>query len=107
MHWQSNIGLNFDEHSTFNFNTFNPISEENMDRKSVLTQYIKDEIMRNRNADLPGDEDLLSTGVLDSLGILQLVGFIEETFDIEVPDEDVIYENFMSVEALVEYLGHY
>jgi acyl carrier protein len=75
-----------------------------MDRKTALTEYIKDEIMRNRNAKLDPDQDLLSAGILDSLGILQLVAFVEEKFGIKIPDEDVVFENFMSINALVSYL---
>jgi acyl carrier protein len=75
-----------------------------MDRKTALTEYIKNEIMRNRNAKLADDQDLLGAGILDSLGILQLVGFIDQTFKIQVPDEDVVYDNFQSINALVSYL---
>jgi acyl carrier protein len=42
--------------------------------------------------------------VLDSLGILQLVLFIEEQFGIKVPDEDVLFENFQTVAAITRYL---
>lgn len=75
-----------------------------MDRKTILTDYIKNEIMRNRNAKLTEDQDLLSAGILDSLGILQLVGYIDQTFGIQVPDEDVVYDNFKSIGSLVSYL---
>lgn len=79
-----------------------------MDRKTALTEYIKDEIMRNRNARLDPDQDLLNSGILDSLSILQLRGFIEEKFGIQVPDEDVVFENFSSINSLVDYLErHY
>jgi acyl carrier protein len=78
-----------------------------MDRKAALTEYIKNEIMRNSKATLAEEEDLLGSGILDSLAILQLVGFIDESFGIEVPDQDVIYENFNSVQALDEYLKQY
>ena len=78
-----------------------------MDRKTALTEYIKDEIMRNRNAKLDPDQDLLSAGILDSLGILQLVAFVEEKFGIKIPDEDVVFENFMSVNSLVSYLERF
>jgi acyl carrier protein len=81
--------------------------EELMDRKAVLVEYIKNEIMRNRNAKLADDEDLLSSGILDSLGILQLVAFIEKTFGIRIPDEDVIFDNFQSVSAMTAYLSNY
>jgi acyl carrier protein len=78
-----------------------------MERKTVLTDYIKGEIMRNRNARLNDDEDLLSAGILDSLGILQLVAHVEKTFGIQIPDEDVVYDNFKSVAALTSYLRQY
>jgi acyl carrier protein len=78
-----------------------------MDRKTILMDYIKNEIMRNRNARLVEDEDLLGSGILDSLAILQMVAFIDEQFGIEVPDQDVVYENFNSVQALTEYLKQY
>lgn len=78
-----------------------------MDRKTVLIEYIKNEIMRNRNARLSEEEDLLSSGILDSLAILQLVAYVDEQFGIEVPDQDVVYENFNSVKALTEYLKQY
>lgn len=78
-----------------------------MDRKTALLEYIKNEIMRNRNARLGEDEDLLSSGILDSLGILQIVAFIEKTFSIRIPDEDVVFDNFQSVNAMAAYLQRY
>ncbi len=78
-----------------------------MDRKSALMDYIKNEIIRNRNARLNEEDDLLSAGILDSLGILQLVGYIDKAFGIQVPDEDVVYDNFKSISALVAYLQRF
>ena len=66
--------------------------------------YIKDELLKGRKVDLKPEDDLLSAGILDSLGILQMVAFIEERFGYQVPDEDVVFENFVSVEALTNYL---
>jgi acyl carrier protein len=78
-----------------------------MDRKTVLVEFIKNEVMRNKNAKLNEDEDLLSAGILDSLAILQLVAYIEDQFGIKVPDEDVVFENFQSINALTAYLERY
>lgn len=78
-----------------------------MDRKAVISEYIKNEIMRNKNARLDDNEDLLNAGILDSLAILQLVTYIEKALKIQVPDEDVVYDNFKSVNALVGYLEQY
>ena len=78
-----------------------------MDRKPMITEYIKKEIVRNEKASISENEDLLSSGVLDSLGILQLVAYIQDTFGIEVPDKDVVYENFHSIKSLNDYLMQY
>ena len=54
----------------------------------------------------PGDDDpLLDSGVVDSLGILEIVGFLGEEFGIEVSDEELTPENFASVNALAAYAG--
>lgn len=53
-----------------------------------------------------GDEDsLLDAQVLDSLGILELVGYLEETFGIEVTDDDLSPENFDSIGALARFVA--
>jgi acyl carrier protein len=75
-----------------------------VDKKAVLTDYIKKEIMHGKNVEVKPDDDLLQQGILDSLGILQLVAFIEQQFGIQVPDEGVVFENFFSVNALAAYL---
>lgn len=74
-----------------------------MSTQTVLSNYIQQEFVRGRK-ELQSDEDLLSSGILNSLGILKLVSFIEERFDLRVPDEDIVFENFQSIDALSTYL---
>ena len=78
-----------------------------MDQKMLIKEYIKTEILHGRNVDIKEDEDLLSAGIIDSLSILKLVAFVEERFNISVPDEDVVFDNFSSIDALAEYLQQY
>jgi acyl carrier protein len=75
-----------------------------MDKETILMTYVKEELLRGRGEKLTPEDDLLSQGIIDSLGILQLVGFIEDRFGMQVPDEDVVYENFHSMKALAAYL---
>ena len=78
-----------------------------MSRREILLDYVKDELAHGRMPNLNVDDDLLSAGILDSMGILELVAFIDKQFGIQVPDEDVVLENFMSVSALTDYLQRY
>jgi len=47
---------------------------------------------------------LLEEGIVDSTGVLELVMFVEETFGLSVEDEEIIPENFDSVERLARYV---
>ena len=78
-----------------------------MDRQTALMEFVKKELLRGRKSEVRPEDDLLSAGIIDSLGILQLVAFVEEQFGIKVPDEDVVFENFHSISALTEYLKKY
>jgi acyl carrier protein len=53
---------------------------------------------------LDGDASLTRHGVLDSMGVLELIMFIEERYGLEVPDEDTLPENLDSVDRIVRYV---
>lgn len=53
-------------------------------------------------ADLTADYALLENDVLDSMGILNLVGAIEEMFGIDIDDEELLPENFSSLGAMTK-----
>jgi acyl carrier protein len=53
---------------------------------------------------LTPDEDLLEKGIIDSLGIMKLVLFMEEAFGIQVLDEDIIPDNFQNLKVMVKFV---
>ena len=76
-----------------------------MNASVVLKEYIREELMNGSNNELDESENLLAAGIIDSLGILRLVSFVEEKFGIEVPDEDVTIDNFQSVKSMSDYVA--
>ena len=50
------------------------------------------------------ETDLVLTGLVDSLGVVVVVGWIEDRLGIEIDPGDVVIEHFESVAAMVEYL---
>jgi len=78
-----------------------------MSTSTILLDYIKKELAIGSKRNIQMDDDLLSAGIIDSLGVLQLVAFIEDQFKIQMPDEDVVLENFQSVNALASYLDNF
>jgi acyl carrier protein len=53
---------------------------------------------------LESDAALTGRGVLDSMGVLELIMFVEERYGVKVPDEDTVPENFDSIDRIVGYL---
>ncbi len=60
------------------------------------------EILKNMHpeVDFTAEDDLIGEGVLDSLDIVTLVTEINDTFDVRVPVEEVVPENFSSARAI-------
>ena len=54
--------------------------------------------------ELAEDASFLEEGIVDSTGVLELVMFVEETFDLSVEDEEIVPDNFDSVAQLAAYI---
>jgi acyl carrier protein len=50
------------------------------------------------------DTSLLDQGIIDSTGVLEVIGFIEETFGITVEDSELLPENLDSIEGIAQYV---
>ncbi len=72
--------------------------------RSDLRSYIRENFLI-REGELPGDEDsLLDGGILDSTGVLELITHLEDSYGIEVLDEEIVPANLDSIAALAAYL---
>jgi acyl carrier protein len=54
--------------------------------------------------DLKDDDSFLETGLIDSTGILELIQFLEESFDIEIEDEEMIPENLDAIDRSTRFV---
>ena len=79
----------------------NPTAIEHDVRHFVVENFILDQSPEG----LAGDVSLTQSGVLDSMGVLELIAFLEERFGVQVPDEDTLPANLDSVDAIVAYVG--
>jgi acyl carrier protein len=72
-----------------------------------LSRFIATTLMHNEDADtLDREEPLLGSGILDSLGIMRLVVFIDETFGVAVPEDGLVPENFQTLRQLAAFVDH-
>ncbi len=51
------------------------------------------------------EDSLLESGIVDSLGVIELVEFLERTFGISVTEEDLLPENFDSIHRMADLVG--
>ena len=50
------------------------------------------------------DASLLEAGIIDSIGVMELVTFVGKSFNVDVPPEDILPDNFDSVQKLSDYI---
>ena len=78
-----------------------------MSVRAELEAFILEEIALGREMQsIDPDEDLLARGIIDSLGVTQLVAFLEERYAIRVTDEELspgqLPQTSPAIEAFVE-----
>jgi acyl carrier protein len=76
-----------------------------MDDMVKIKQFIVDEFMPDVPVEeLDADFDLLTGGVVDSLGLLKVVAWLESEYDIGVDDSQLGPESFRTVRAIHEFV---
>ncbi len=72
-----------------------------MSVKKSIKEYIVNELVVDKQYDSLSDSDqLIESGIIDSLGIMKLIGFIEDNLSVQIDDMELIPENFSSVDAI-------
>lgn len=70
--------------------------------RELISQHLVDEAGRTVLASLGDSASLIEAGLLDSLGVVQLVALLEQTFAITFDPLDINVENLESVEKIVK-----
>jgi methoxymalonate biosynthesis acyl carrier protein len=69
-----------------------------MQDATKLIEFIKSDLARGKLAgQLECTDDLIESEILDSLGIMKLILFLEENYSVKISDDDLTLENFSSV----------
>ena len=70
----------------------------------VLRTYVGDQILQDSEVPIERDTPLLEWGLLNSISTTQLVGFIRDHFQIEVPLEEMVGNNFKDLGSISQML---
>ena len=76
-----------------------------MDIKSKLKNFIITEfIFENDDNSIKDDALLLEMGIIDSVGVVVLMSFMQEQFSIQLDDKDLIPENFQTINNMKDLI---
>lgn len=74
------------------------------DIKTTLRAYIERELARGR--DFGDSESLFESGILSSMGILDLLEFMSSTFAIELDEAEIEPDHFETLDGLAALVAH-
>lgn len=69
--------------------------------RQVLRQFITSDLIRDEDYDLKDDEGIISGGVMDSFALAELGVFIEQTFEVYIPDPDLTVAKMDTLNQMV------
>lgn len=70
----------------------------------IVKKFLIEQDYIKQDDDISPDDSLLEKGIIDSVGIMKLVGLLEEKYDIVIDDDDLMPENFDSLSAIESYV---
>ena len=77
-----------------------------LDTTLQIRSFIRENLMYGEYEVTLSDQDsLLETGLIDSTGVLELVAYLEQTFDVLVDDSELVPENLDSVASIVAFVA--
>jgi len=72
---------------------------------ATLREFVAENFLFRADADIADNQSLLETGVMDSTGVLELIAFLEQTYNITVADAEIVPENLDSIDNMTSYLS--
>jgi acyl carrier protein len=66
---------------------------------SIIKQFLKEKLLvfTDDGQELKDEDSFLEQGIIDSTGVLELVGFLEEKFGITIEDDELVPDNLDSL----------
>lgn len=72
--------------------------------QALVHEFILSRFPAARTAGVGVEDELLESGIVDSMGVMEILLFVEERFGVALEDEEMIPENFHTIPALSELI---
>lgn len=77
-----------------------------MDFVKIIREFIIENFLFGEEQEMNVDMNLLEKGIIDSTGVVELVSFIEETFNIIIEDDELVAGNFSTLNNMANFLNY-
>ena len=75
-----------------------------MQIENEIRKFITENFILDGEVTLSEEDSLLEKGIIDSTGVLELVAFIEETYQFKIKDEELVPENLDSIKNILQFI---
>jgi acyl carrier protein len=72
--------------------------------KNIIVDYLKANSFMDRDTKLEDTDSLTQKGIIDSIGLLELMDYISEKYSIEIPEDMLTPENFDSLQGITNMI---
>jgi acyl carrier protein len=78
---------------------------DNTPRESLRQFILNNYLFTDDQSALADDASFLDNGILDSMGILELIDFLDETFGVKVAGDELVPENLDTINSVLKFLA--
>src|SRR5262245_45061735 len=75
-----------------------------MQIENNIREFILKNLYYTEDSSINDEDSFLETGVIDSMGVMELVAFIQSEFGVEVAPQEIVVENFDSIRKLADFV---
>lgn len=75
-----------------------------MEIEAKIRQFIVETLYYSEDSPFADEDSFLETGIIDSMGAMELVAYVQSEFGVEVGHEEVVVENFDSIHKLANFV---
>jgi acyl carrier protein len=73
--------------------------------ESSIAAFVAEELIGDSGAAVDVEQNLISDGSLDSVGVMRLVAHLETTFGVKIPPTDLVPEHFRTIRLMANHVG--
>jgi acyl carrier protein len=75
------------------------------DIKTQIRQFVLENAQSKGIKEVSDTDSLTELGIIDSLGIFRLVSFLEDNFNVRIGDEEIVTDNFQTVNEIERFVA--